>query len=195
MELRDAMCFAALLSLTAISGAATLPAGSYGCYTYNPKPNFVGEISITGGRYTVARFGTDGHYEYDSGSGRVAWRGAPPMGFESATLETDPTSGRKILRMYPKSADAGNKWKAAVCTPKESVSVGSATSSTASSGVTSGAARSVGFKPGDKVTAEFIGVPYPATIVTAEATRVRIKYDDPKSKDEWVDVNRIKPRK
>ena len=108
-----------LAASSPLAHAATLPAGTYGCYTYNPKPIYVGEIAIAGGRYSVARFNTDGNYDFDAGSGKVLWRGKPPMGFEAATLETDATSGRKVMRMYPKAGDIGNKWKAAVCTLQE----------------------------------------------------------------------------
>ena len=92
-----ARCAAAfiLVMAGATAIAASLPAGSYGCYTYNPKPNYVGEIAINSGRYVVPRFGTEGDYGFDAGSGNVVWRGKPPMGFEAATLETDPTSGRR----------------------------------------------------------------------------------------------------
>ncbi len=207
MNLRKITFLAALTCLTAGSNAATMPAGNYGCYTYNPKAIYVGEISIAGARYAVARFGTSGEYEFDSKSGEVTWRGTPPMGFEAATMETDRTTGKPILRMYPKAQDVGNKWKAAVCSPKNDSATGGVTPGTsaggagkgastgAAAGTSSGTSAGAAFKPGDKVTAEFIGVPYPATVLAAEATRVRLKYDDPKSKDEWVDVNRIKLRK
>ena len=196
MHVRNAVFCAVLVASASAARSATLPGGSYGCYTYNPKPIYVGEISISGGRYVVARFGTEGNYDYDIGSGKVAWKDKPPMGFEVAVLETDATSGRKLLRMYPKAADIGNKWKAAVCSMKEG-GAGAAASGGASSGASAAAAnaKASAFKPGDKVTAEFIGVPYPATVVAAEGARVRLHYDDPKSKDEWVDATRVKLKK
>ena len=195
MELRQALGWAVLAAFSAHAGAAALPDGTYGCYTYNPKANYVGEIVIAGARYSVAQFRTEGGYEYDSASGRMVFRGPPPLGFEAAKLETDSTSGAKILRLYPKPSDIGNKWKAAVCSPKKTVAPSSSSTASASATASNDASRSPTFKAGDKVTAEFIGVPYPATIVAAEPTRVRIRYDDPKSKDEWVAVNRIKLRK
>lgn len=184
----------AVLGVTAVAAqSATLPEGAYGCYTYNPKAIYVGEIAISGSRYTVARFNTTGGYAFDSGSGKVVWQGKPPLGFEAAAFEVDATSGRKLIRMYPRESDIGNKWKAAVCSLKEGG--GRSPAAGATTGASAGVPKASAFKAGDRVTAEFIGVPYPATVVAAEGARVRLHYDDPKSKDEWVDVKRVKPGK
>ena len=191
MQARHLILYAVLGLTASAVQSATLPAGAYGCYTYNPKAIYVGEIAISGERYTVARFNTTGTYSFDGRSGKIIWRGKPPLGFEAGAFEIDSTSGRQQIRMYPKESDIGNKWKAALCSPKEGAN-------TSATGTTKGAgagAKTSAYKAGDRVVAEFIGVPYPATVIAAEAARVRLRYDDPKSKDEWVDVNRVKPRK
>ena len=191
-----ANCFAFSLMLSLCVGSAysaSLPAGDYNCFLFlvtPPRATFVGEIAISGERYSVARQSTSGTYRFDTGSGKVVWRGKPPLGFEAGAFEIDPTSGRKQIRMYPKEADIGNKWKAALCTPKSGERASSASAS-----APGGAGKGSPFKAGDRVMAEFIGVPYPATVVSAEGPRVRLRYDDPASKDEWVDASRVKLRK
>ena len=191
---RFAFAFALALSLGAASAhCASLPAGNYNCFLFlgsPPRATLVGEIAISGERYTVAKQSVNGTYTFDPGSGKVIWRGKPPLGFEAAAFEVDPTSGRKQIRMYPKETDIGNTWKAALCTPKSGKDGDSAAAT-----ATGGAGKGSPFKPGDRVMAEFIGVPYPATVVAAEGPRVRLHYDNPASKDEWVDASRVKLKK
>lgn len=203
---RSLSAVAVALLLTALlpahAGAAGLPAGEYGCYTYNPRANYVGGLVIRGDSYQ-SRTGASGRYRLADG-GKVEFLGEAPLGFAVAVLEeTEPTPK---LRLYRQAADIGNKWKAAVCSldgGRQTGSGGAAAGSTAPTGAgpsagakaPAGAASGTGgFAAGQRVEATFIGVWYKASVVRCDSTRCLLHYDDPSSKDEWVDQSRLRAR-
>ncbi|AVP96530.1 hypothetical protein C7S18_04645 [Ahniella affigens] len=163
-------------------GAMTaLPEGEYYCYTYHPNPVVAGVMTITGLSYRT-RTGASGDYRL-RGDGRVDWLGDAPLGFAVAVLEeTDP---RAKLRMYLSDADIGNKWKAAVCSPRDS---DAADENPGQNGGPSA------FAAGTKVRYSFLGYWYPATIVSCSASRCKLHYDDPQYQDETVDAKNVEAR-
>lgn len=165
--------------------AVALPDGEYYCYTYNPAPVVAGVFTITGSSYRT-RTGASGRYRM-SGGGRVDWLGTPPLGFRAGVLEeTDP---KPKIRMYPQASDIGNKWKAAVCLPKDGATAqptgGDAKGTNAPGGK---------FPPGTKVWYSFVGHWYKGTIVSCSGSKCVLHYDDPKYQDETVDASELQIR-
>ena len=163
--------------------AGAVPDGEYYCYTYHPNPVVAGVFTIAGGAYRT-RTGASGRYRL-AGGGRIEWLGTPPLGFQVGVLEeTDP---RPKIRMYPLASDIGNKWKAAVCTPREG--------GAAAPGQTGGGnAVTAAFPPGAKVWYSFLGHWYKATVVSCSGARCHLHYDDPKYPDETVDAKELQAR-
>lgn len=169
------------------SAASPLPAGSYECYTYHPRAVHVGTLRIEDGTYRTSR-GAGGRYRRDGD--RVEWLGEPPLGFRVAVLESrEPPK----LRLYLQASDIGNTWKAAVCSRKEGTEGGGGAGGGRSTGAPAAPAGGA-FAPGTRVLATFIGVDYGATVVRCEGARCLVHYDDPASRDEWVDTSRLKRR-
>ena len=108
----------AALALTVASvlfaeAAGGLADGRYNCFVFlgkPPKATMTGALLISGRAYQVKDQAVRGEYEVDRQSGRVSWKGKPPLGFQVGVLEPD---GK--IRMYIAEADIGNKWKAALC--------------------------------------------------------------------------------
>jgi hypothetical protein len=100
--------------------------------------------------------------------------------------ETDP---RPKIRMYPQASDIGNKWKAAVCTPREG---GDATAPGQAGNP--GNAPGGAFPPGAKVWYSFVGHWYKATVVSCNGAKCLLRYDDPKYPDETVDAKELQSR-
>ena len=87
--------------------------GRYNCFVFlskPPKATMTGALLISGSSYQVKDQAVRGEYEVDRQSGRVSWKGKPPLSFHVGVLEPD---GK--IRMYISEADIGNKWKAALC--------------------------------------------------------------------------------
>jgi hypothetical protein len=169
--------------------ADSLPNGEYYCYTYNPKPIVVGVFTITGSTYR-SRTGATGQYRMTGG--RIDWLGTAPLGFKVGVLEeTDP---KPKVRMYISAADIGNKWKAAVCSPRDGAAGGAQAGG--GGGNTGGANQSGGgkFAPGAQVWYSFVGHWYKATIVSCSGAKCTIHYDDPKYQDETVDAKELQVR-
>lgn len=159
------------------------PDGHYRCYTYHPGAVFVGALIIDGDKYRTDRGGSSGRYRSGM-NGRVDFDGDAPLGFRVGMLEE--REPRPKLRLYAQAADIGSSWKAAVCTGGEDPGSDAEASSSAGKG---GA-----YARGAKVEATYIGYWYPATVIRCEGARCLLHYDDPASKDEWVDVSRLRPR-
>jgi hypothetical protein len=105
-----ALAAASALSAEAAGGLAD---GRYNCFVFlgkPPKATMVGALMISGSAYQVKDQAVRGDYDLDPQSGRVNWKGKPPLGFQVGVLEPD---GK--IRMYISDADIGNKWKAALC--------------------------------------------------------------------------------
>jgi len=111
-----------LLVMLVLAAASVLPAeaagggladGRYNCFVFlgkPPKATMTGALLISGSAYQVKDQAVRGEYDLDKSSGRVSWKGKPPLGFHVGVLEPD---GK--IRMYISEADIGNKWKAALC--------------------------------------------------------------------------------
>jgi hypothetical protein len=163
------------------SSGPTLPPGRYRCYTYHPSAILVGALEVQGNRYDADRGGAAGTYRL-RGKGRVDFLGQPPLGFRVGILEEREPVPK--LRLYIQAGDVGNKWKAAVCT-------GSPSADGSAGGSSSGAA----FTAGARVEATFMGYWYAATVVRCAEARCLLHYDDPSSKDEWVDTSRLRVKR
>lgn len=165
--------------------AGALPDGEYYCYTYNPRPVVAGVFTINGGTYR-SRTGATGRYQLGVG-GRITWMGTPPLGFNVGVLEeTNPPK----IRMYPQVSDVGNKWKAAVCMPRD------ADAGAAGPGGEGGGnpAAAGAFAPGTNVWYSFLGHWYKATVVSCNGDKCRVHYEDPKYADETVDAKELQVR-
>lgn len=104
---------AAASALSAEAAGGGLADGRYNCFVFlgkPPKATMTGALLISGSAYQVKDQAVRGDYELDKPSGRVSWKGKPPLGFQVGVLEPD---GK--IRMYISEADIGNKWKAALC--------------------------------------------------------------------------------
>ena len=100
-------------ALSAEAAGGELAAGRYNCFVFlgkPPKATMTGALLISGSAYQVKDQAVRGEYAVDKPSGRVSWKGKPPLGFHVGVLEPD---GK--IRMYISEADIGNKWKAALC--------------------------------------------------------------------------------
>ena len=107
------LAFSLVWSPQAARAGAGLPEGRYNCYVFLGTPvraTFTGALLIAGNTYRVKDQAVRGDYDLDQGSGRVRWKGKPPLGFQMGVLEPDVK-----IRMYITEADIGNKWKAALC--------------------------------------------------------------------------------
>lgn len=194
---RHVLALAALtFTATASTEAAdSLPNGEYYCYTYNPKPVVAGVFTITGNSYRT-RTGAAGQYRM--AGGRIDWLGTAPLGFRVGVLEeTDP---KPKVRMYISAADIGNKWKAAVCSPRDGASQGGGNPTGGGAGNARGGGAAGGtqgggkFAPGAQVWYSFVGHWYKATVVSCSASKCRIHYEDPKYQDETVEAKELQVR-
>jgi hypothetical protein len=187
-----------LLALT-LAAASALPAGAaggladgrYNCFVFLGKPpraTMVGALLISGAAYQVKDQAVRGEYELDTSSGRVSWKGKPPLGFQVGVLEPD---GK--IRMYITDADVGNKWKAALCSPAEASA--SAPADAKSAAAPSTPATTGGFRAGDRVETEYAGLWYPGTVTKVERGGYVIHYDDPKWNDVWVEAKRVRAKR
>jgi hypothetical protein len=162
-----------------------LPPGHYRCYTYHPGAVFVGALDIAGDGYQADRGGATGSYR-SGADGRVDFLGGPPLGFHAGVLEE--REPRPKLRLYVEAADIGNTQKAAVCT-------GGADGETGGEGEpASGGEASGVLGAGARVEANYLGYWYAATIIRCSGARCLLHYDDPASKDEWVDTTRLRAK-
>jgi hypothetical protein len=180
-----------LASPLVVSAGSGLSDGRWDCYLFfgkPPKATFTGALLITGGAYQVKDQTVRGQYDVERPSGRVRFKGRPPLGFQVGMLEED---GK--VRLYPSEADVGNKWKAALCSPATASAPEGASGKSAAAGTAPAAAG--GFKPGDKVETEYAGLWYPGTVLKVERGGYAIHYDDPKWNDVWVEAKRVRGRK
>lgn len=181
-----AVALSLVSSPQAATAAAGLPEGRYNCYLFFGKParaTFTGALFIAGSAYRVKDQPVRGEYDLDQGSGRVRWKGKPPLGFQVGVLETD---GK--IRMYISEADIGNKWKAALCSLAEGEAPTAGTSTT-------GGDTPAAFKPGDRVETEYAGLWYPGVVLKVERGGYAVHYDDPKWNDVWVEAKRVRARR
>jgi agenet domain-containing protein len=182
-----------LLVASAVSAEAAggLADGRYNCFLFlgkPPKATMTGALLISGNAYQVKDQAVRGEYELDKPSGRVSWKGKPPLGFHVGVLEAD---GK--IRMYISEADIGNKWKAALCSPAAaSTSEPAETKSAAAPAATAAAG---GIKAGDRVETEYAGLWYPGTVTKAERGGYVVHYDDPKWNDVWVEAKRVRVKR
>jgi hypothetical protein len=187
-----------LASPLVVSAGGGLPDGRYNCYLFfgkPPKATFTGALLITGGAYQVKDQAVRGQYDVERPSGRLRFKGQPPLGFQVGMLEDD---GK--VRLYPSEADVGNTWKAALCSPATASAPDGAGGKSAAAGTPPAAAGTPpaaagGFKPGDKVETEYAGLWYPGTVLKVERGGYAIHYDDPKWNDVWVEAKRVRGRK
>jgi hypothetical protein len=182
------MALALVLASSLAGETAGLADGRYDCFLFfgkPPKATFTGALLIAGRAYEVKDQAVRGEYDVDARSGRVRWRGKPPLGFQAGVLEPD---GK--LRLYPSETDIGNTWKAALCSP----AVASAPDPAASKAATAPAAARA-FTAGDRVETEYAGLWYPGTVVKAERGGYVVHYDDPKWNDVWVEAKRVRSRR
>ena len=191
MKLLLAALILAASALPPEAAGGGLADGRYNCFVFlgkPPKATMTGALLISGSAYQVKDQAVSGEYEVDKSSGRVSWKGKPPLGFHVGVLEPD---GK--IRMYISEADIGNKWKAALCSPAAaSVSEPTATKAAAAPATSTAAG---GFKTGDRVETEYAGLWYPGTVTKVERGGYVVHYDDPKSNDVWVEAKRVRAKR
>jgi len=197
-RLLAALALVAASALAAEAAGGGLAAGRYNCFLFfgkPPKATFTGALLITGSAYQVKDQAVRGEYDLEQSSGRVRWKGKPPLGFQVGVLEPD---GK--IRMYPAEADVGNKWKAALCSPAAASGSEPAEGKAAAAPPTAAAAppsapAAGGFKAGDRVETEYAGLWYPGTVLRGERGGYVVHYDDPKWNDVWVEAKRVRGKR